>query len=170
MEKYIVLQGYYDCYAVSNMGNVKNLRTGRVLQPSIRSDGYKSVLLSRDGKKMSIRVHQLVGQYFLELDTNKTYINHKNGIKHDNRSENLEWCTHDENMRHAVQHGLIKPTLTNGKVVVVTDYKTNEHLFTFSSVKQCCKFLNLNDSPVYAVIKGKRNHHHGYSFKCEDRI
>ena len=42
MEIYKVLQGSYDCYAVSNLGNVKNLRTNYVLQPSIRKDGYKT--------------------------------------------------------------------------------------------------------------------------------
>ena len=74
MEKYIVLQGYYDCYAVSNLGNVKNLRTGNILNPTVRKDGYKSVLLSRDGKKMSIRVHQLVAQYFIEKSQNNVRI------------------------------------------------------------------------------------------------
>ena len=153
MEKYIVLQGFYDCYAVSNMGNVKNLRTGKVLNPSIRPDGYKSVLLSRDGKKMSIRVHQLVAQYFLEKEDDKTDINHKNGIKHDNRAENLEWCTKKENMQHAHDNGLMTSKYAN-KDILVYDYETSEHLFTFQSVKQCAKFLGLNPSPIFRVLKG----------------
>ena len=66
MEKYIVLQGFYDCYAISNKGNLKNLRTNHILKPSINKDGYKSVLLSKNGKKMSIRIHRLVALYFLE--------------------------------------------------------------------------------------------------------
>lgn len=169
MEKYIVLQGFYDCYAVSNMGNVKNLRTGKVLNPSIRPDGYKSVLLSRDGKKMSIRVHQLVAQYFLEKEDDKTDINHKNGIKHDNRAENLEWCTKKENMQHAHDNGLMTSKYAN-KDILVYDYETSEHLFTFQSVKQCAKFLGLNPSPIFRVLKGRNNHHHGYSFKYASRI
>lgn len=169
MEKYIALQGFYDCYAVSNMGNVKNLRTGKVLNPSIRPDGYKSVLLSRDGKKMSIRVHQLVAQYFLEKEDDKTDINHKNGIKHDNRAENLEWCTKKENMQHAHDNGLMTSKYAN-KDILVYDYETSEHLFTFQSVKQCAKFLGLNPSPIFRVLKGRNNHHHGYSFKYASRI
>ena len=169
MEKYIVLQGFYDCYAVSNMGNVKNMRTGRVLNPSIRPDGYRSVLLSRDGKKMSIRVHQLVAQYFLEKEEEKTDINHKNGVKHDNRAENLEWCTKKENMQHAHNTGLMTSEYA-GKDILAYDYDTSEHLFTFQSVKQCAKFLGLNPSPIYRVLKGKSNHHHGYSFKYASRI
>ena len=169
MEKYIVLQGFYDCYAVSNMGNVKNLRTGKVLNPSIRPDGYKSVLLSRDGRKMSIRVHQLVAQYFLEKEDGKTDINHKNGIKHDNRAENLEWCTKKENMQHAHDNGLMTSKYAN-KDILVYDYETSEHLFIFQSVKQCAKFLGLNPSPIFRVLKGRNNHHHGYSFKYASRI
>ena len=169
MEKYIVLQGFYDCYAISNMGNVKNLRSNKTLNPSIRSDGYKSVLLSKNGKKMSIRVHQLVAQYFLEKEEGKNHVNHKNGVKHDNRSENLEWVTHKENMVHAKENGLLEHKY-KGKNILVYDYKTGEHLFTFESVKQCCNFLGLNDSPVYGVLKGKRNHHHNFNFKYEDRI
>ena len=169
MEIYKVLQGSYDCYAVSNLGNVKNLRTNYVLQPSIRKDGYKSVLLSKDGKKMSIRVHQLVAMYFLPKDEGRPHINHINGIKHDNRAENLEWVTHKENMVHAKDNGLLEHKY-KGKNILVYDYKTGEHLFTFESVKQCCNFLGLNNSPVYGVLKGKRNHHHNYSFKYESRI
>lgn len=169
MEKYIILQGFYDCYAISNLGNIKNIRTGYVLQPSIRPDGYKSILLSRNGKKMSIRVHQLVAQYFLPKDDSRTDINHKNGIKHDNRVDNLEWCTKSENMQHAVDNGLFKKKNVN-KPVLVYDYVTKEFLFSFESVRQCAKFLNLNNSPIYRVLKGKANHHHNYTFRYEDRI
>ena len=169
MEKYIVLQGFYDCYAVSDLGNIKNIRTGKILSPSIRPDGYKSILLSRDGIKMSIRVHQLVAQYFLEKSENKTDINHKNGIKHDNRAENLEWCTKSENMRHAIDTNLIKAKYTNNNILVY-DYNTSELIFTFESVRQCAKFLGLNPSPIYRVLKGKNNHHHNYSFKYASRI
>lgn len=169
MEKYIVLQGLYDCYAVSNLGNIKNLRTGNVLSPSIRPDGYKSVLLSKDGKKMSIRVHQLVAQYFLTKSDGRTDINHINGIKHDNRAENLEWCTKSENMQHALNTGLVKTEYSN-KDILVYDFESDELLFIFESVKQCAKFLGLNPSPIYRVLKEKVRHHHGFSFKYDNRI
>lgn len=169
MEKYIVLQGYYDCYAVSNLGNVKNLRTGNILNPTVRKDGYKSVLLSRDGKKMSIRVHQLVAQYFIEKSQNKVEVNHKNGIKHDNRACNLEWVTKSENMIHAYENNLITTKYKN-KNILVYDYNSGELLFIFQSVKQCSKFLGLNMSPIYRVLKGENNRHHNYSFKYANRI
>lgn len=168
MEKYVVLQGFYDCYAISNIGNVKNLRTGYILEPSIRKDGYKSVLLSKDGKKMSIRIHRLVAQYFLGNSEGKPDVNHINGIKHDNRVENLEWCTKEENMTHASENGLLN--MKYNKNILVYDSNTDELLFTFESVKQCANFLDLDLSPIYSVLKGKRNKHHNMKFVYADRI
>lgn len=167
MEKYIILQGYYDCYAISNLGNVKNIRTNKVLNPSIRPDGYKSVLLSKDGIKQSIRVHQLVAMYFLKPVVGKTFVNHINGIKHDNRAENLEWCNHQENMLHASENNLIHKKYNN---IYVYDYNTKELLFNFESVKQCSKFLNLKVEMIYRVLQGKQNHHKNFYFKSESRI
>lgn len=169
MEKYIVLQGFYDCYAVSNYGNVKNIRNGYVLKPSIRPDGYRSVLLSKNGKKMSIKVHRLVAMYHVDVVDNKMHVNHKNGIKHDNQSENLEWCTPTENMRHAHDNDLMNHKYKN-KTILVYSHDNGELLFSFESVKQASKFLNLNESPIYSVLKERRNHHHGYVFKYSDRI
>lgn len=169
MEKYIVLQGFYDCYAISNMGNLKNLRTNHILKPSTNKDGYKSVLLSKNGKKMSIRVHRLVALYFLENPNKYPDINHKNGIKDDNRAENLEWCSKSMNVKHAYDNNLIKTTYSN-RDILVYDKETGEHLFTFESVSQCSKMLNLNDSSIYRVLKGRNSHHKGFIFKYIDRI
>ena len=169
MEKYIVLQGFYDCYAISDKGNLKNLRTNQILKPSTNKDGYKSVLLSKNGKKMSIRIHRLVALYFLENPNKYPDVNHKNGIKDDNRVENLEWCSKSMNVKHAYDNNLIKTTYSN-KDILVYDKETGEHLFTFESVSQCCNMLNLNSSPVYSVLKNKRSHHKGFIFKYIDRI
>ena len=117
---------------------------------------------------MSIRVHRLVALYFLENPNKYPDINHKNGIKDDNRAENLEWCSKSMNMRHAYDTGLIKGN--KNKEILVFDKDTKEHLFTFESVSQCCNMLNLNSSPVYRVLKNKRSHHKGFIFKYVDRI
>lgn len=58
------------------------------------------VTLRRDGKTHLARVHRLVAKTFLESDDLRPHINHKNGIKTDNRVDNLEWVTRSENEIH----------------------------------------------------------------------
>lgn len=67
-------------------------------------NGYRVVSI----KGKSIYVHRLVGFVFIPNPKKYPQINHKNGIKNDNRVENLEWCTHFQNMRHATLNGLRK--------------------------------------------------------------
>lgn len=78
--------------------NLKVIKFGTV--------GYVGVSLFKDGKRKRERIHRLVAEAFLENLENKKCVNHKNGIKWDNRVENLEWCTHSENTKHS--HRVLK--------------------------------------------------------------
>ena len=75
-------------------------KEGRVLSPGMAGAGYQFVCLVVDGGRLQRYVHRLVAIAF--LDDQKEYVNHKNGIKTDNRVENLEWVTPTENMVHSV--------------------------------------------------------------------
>lgn len=68
--------------------------------------GYWSANVSIRGKRLTLYVHRLIAKAFLPNPESKPCINHKNGNKKDNRLENLEWCTHAENMSHAFSSGL----------------------------------------------------------------
>lgn len=66
----------------------------------IWNHGYQRVNLKIDWVKKMYPVHRLIANTFIKKVHNKPFINHKNGIKHDNRVENLEWCTASENVLH----------------------------------------------------------------------
>lgn len=110
MEEWKAIEGYPD-YAVSSLGKVKRLTkgcgaatAGKTLKGELRWQ-YLSVRLYPDGRFHTI--HRLVATAFIGFIPPKMDINHLNGIKTDNRAENLEICTRSRNRFHAYETGLV---------------------------------------------------------------
>lgn len=87
--------GFEQFYEVSNMGNIRRKKSGRLRRINY-AQIYPTVLLSVNGKHKTLRVHRLVATAFLEPVQGKTHVNHKNGNHRDNRVENLEFVTQAE--------------------------------------------------------------------------
>jgi NUMOD4 motif/HNH endonuclease len=98
----------FEMYSVSNKGQVRNDLRNRILN-LFPVGGYLMVNLSSNGKKKLLYVHRLVGLVFVDNPNMYPEINHKNGKKDDNNSENLEWVTRSENIKHAYAINLMKP-------------------------------------------------------------
>jgi len=126
MEIWKKIVGYETDYEVSNQGNVRSIekiiiksdgkkytRKAKNLKPALDPKGYYRFAVSEIGKKLTtLKVHREVCKAFLPNPENKPFVNHINAIKSDNNLENLEWCTHMENVNHAIKMGLIKMSYT----------------------------------------------------------
>lgn len=96
----------FENYLVSNFGEIINLKSGRKLKACNFGNGYKGVNLYKNKKYFSKSIHRLVGIAFIDNPENKPQINHKDGNKHNNNINNLEWNTSSENLSHRYTTGL----------------------------------------------------------------
>ena len=102
VEEWRCIDGFPN-YKVSNLGRVYSaFRGGRILVPQFTKKRYLKVHLQNHGRNQNFFVHKLVALAFIgERESDAMQINHKNGVKSDNRATNLEWCTASENTLHA---------------------------------------------------------------------
>jgi len=98
---------YYDINIDGRVRSKQKKNVGRILTQR-RDSGYISVKLNRDCAYTTQYIHRLIALAFIDNPHSKPVVNHKNGIKTDNRIENLEWVTHQENSQHAYLLGLVK--------------------------------------------------------------
>lgn len=117
--------GWETAYEVSDLGRVRSLdRTtnrgnrieGRIRKPQLLPTGYLYVALKCNGRKANAYVHRMVAEAFIGPHREGFFINHRSGVKTDNRLENLEWVTRSENMLHAIENGLLSVTLSDEQV------------------------------------------------------
>ena len=158
MEKYIIINEF-DNYAISNLGNIKNIKTGKVLKPCLNPRGYYSYTFYKRGIKKTFRIHRLVALYFIDNPNNLPYVNHIDGDKTNNKVENLEWCTAKQNDEHARRTGL----KIQEKPVLAENVENGERI-AFKSVSEAGAILGINKGSISKVLHGKRNKVHGYKF------
>lgn len=105
---------YEGFYSVSSLGRVRREKTvnntyaGRILHGGIDCRGYHLVLLYKNGVKKSFKTHRLVASAFINNLQNLPQVNHKDGIKTNNRLNNLEYVSAQRNRLHAFEIGLQK--------------------------------------------------------------
>jgi hypothetical protein len=148
----------YPNYSVTEDGKVLNNKTNRELKPIINSNGYYAVGLCNKGKVAMTLIHRLVASAFLINSNNKKEVNHINGIKTNNRIENLEWATRSENMKHAFKNGL--KIITNKQIQESRKRLSKKVLNTqtgifYKSAKEAAMELQINKNTLYGYLSGK---------------
>lgn len=155
----------YPNYQVSNLGRVKNKKTGKLKQPQIDRTGYyQQVWLTHNGKANTQRIHRLVAETFLGKHPD-LMVNHIDGDKLNNRVTNLEWCTAKENNDHAIRMGLNQPGAYQKRPVRVVE--TGE---IFDGVVKCAEAIGGDFRNVYAALKGDRPTVNGLHFEYADEL
>lgn len=130
----------YEGYQISTDGrHILLTASGRFIAQQKTRKGYMRVKIrNADGSK-AFMVHRLVCLTYLPNPDSYSQVNHKNGIKDDNRLENLEWCSGSMNQQHAYDMGLKvqqvgedhgRAKLTWASVATIRElYKSGEHTF-----------------------------------------
>lgn len=163
-----------DCnYQISNLGNVRGKErkvpstiqkcgyrvvTAKVKKPQDNGRGYKQLYVQVLNVRKMLYIHRLVATYFINNTENKEEVNHINCIKSDNRVENLEWCTKNENMKHASDSGV----MVRGGVKPLPVYQiTNGEVIKWNSAKEIAANLGISDCNIHKCCKGILSHVRG---------
>lgn len=179
MEIWKRIRKFNNQYEVSNKGRIRSVeaviirsngrkytRKSKVLKPDINHSGYAIGAVCVDKKLISYKVHRLVAEAFISNPDNKPTVNHINGIKHDNRVENLEWATRKEQAIHARDTGLT--TIIKGEDIgnsVATEEQVREirefvYMMRQKGIirygrKVLCDRMGLTESCVKDIINGR---------------
>jgi hypothetical protein len=164
MEIWKPVKGFEKSNEVSNLGNLRSkdrfinkkngqsfFRKGVNKKFRKHRDGYNRCNIKVNGKSYDVMQHRLVADAFIPNPNNYKQVNHKNGIKDDNRVENLEWCDQSQNIQHAVKNRLIKTKLTDKQAIEIYNSELSQ--------RKLAKIYEVNHSIVWR-IKNKKAYKH----------
>ena len=170
------LVGYEGLYWIHSDGSIEGQKGFRKVQ--VGQHGYPVIDLYKNGKRKTCTIHRLLATHFIDNPENLPTVNHKNGIRNDNKLSNLEWCTQQDNIKHAFRtlgrknnfqlnhpkpslgkfgkdHHASKPVLQIKEGRVIKEWQSAMDAvrsgFRSSKISECCS--------------GKRKTHGGYQWK-----
>jgi NUMOD4 motif len=174
--------GFENYYQASNLGRIKGverwitnsngfstLKREYVLKGYLNDDGYLKYTLSKDGECFSVIGNQIIAKAFLVNPRPDIYFqtNHKNGVRHDNRVVNIEWCDADYNNNY--KYDILGFKFPKGeenalsKEIVVTYPDGREE--NIKGILEASRRLNLLRKGIYKVLKKESQEYKGYKFK-----
>ena len=146
------------------------------MKPSL-SHGYLAVSLLKKGKRKNKRVHRIVAETFLNNnDKNKNVVNHIDGDKTNNNINNLEWCTQQENVQHALKTGLavfnpkllIKNRKNKGREIIQLDTEGNA-IREWKTITEAERELGFKSSHISECCSGKCKTSRGFVWRYKTK-
>lgn len=177
MELWKDIKGYEGLYQISSLGRVKSLsritKDGKHIKEKIRkiafhsATGYKFIGLYKYKTENKL-IHRLVAEAFIPNPLKLSDVNHLNGVKTDNRVENLEWVSRSRNLKHAIEIGLVESQCkVRRKVIIEKDNK----IIKFNSIQECNEYFGFKKCWLHNKIRkyGCAFNYKGYSIKVFER-
>lgn len=186
MEIWKDVKGYEGKYQISNYGEIKSLTrwgNGRILKggkTKEKPQQYRYIALVGTGRK-DIKhkyIHRLVAEAFIPNPNNYTEVNHIDGNTMNNHADNLEWCTHKQNMENAHKRGVLvaghlsETGAKHPKAKTVLQFtKDGKFIREWESVNQIMRETGIPASTIFRVCNPKYKHEHsayGYVWRYKD--
>ena len=161
VETFVKIEGFEN-YEVSNLGKVRNIKSGIMLKPWITKDGYLRHCLYKHNKRKNLLLHRIIATAFIDNPGKKPQVNHIDENKLNNDLSNLEWCTERENAIHGTRTKRVAEKLS--KKVIQLDLNDNV-LNEFESMGQAERETGVPRSNISHCCNGKRKSAGGYKWR-----
>ena len=150
-ETFVKIVGFEN-YEVSNLGKVRNIKSGRTLKPRLHN-GYLRLCLYKNNKNKDLLLHRILATAFIDNPDEKPCVNHIDENKLNNDLSNLEWCTERENAIHGTRTKRVAEKLS--QKVIQLDLNDNI-LNVFKSMRQAERETGIDATSISACCNGKR--------------
>lgn len=182
MEEWKDIQGYEGLYQCSSFGNIRSLdryvyektgkkqfRKGKIIIPRLNKNGYMQLALNKDGKRKMVYIHIITAKTFLNNPNNYETVNHIDGNKNNNKSNNLEWCSFSDNNKHAYTKLHRKKSTAGGSPigVYVIDTELKQMRF-YNSITDTHLNMGLSHTQINRYIHSNKKWKGRYFFLTDN--
>lgn len=167
---------YENLYQASTLGRIRSVKNNYLIMNDYdNKHGYRSITLYKNKNKKVEKVHRLIAKTFMPNPFNKPCTNHKNGIRYDNRVENLEWVDYSENAKHGFRKlGRINPWKgkfgsEHNRSKEVRWYSSDRILLgTFGSISEAERETKIKRETIKSNYLGTHKSKMGYIWEIDD--
>ena len=161
VETFVKIESFEN-YEVSNLGKVRNIKSGRTLKPHLNHNGYLKHHLYKHNKLKELFLHRIIAIAFIDNPEEKPQVNHIDENKLNNDLSNLEWCTVRENLIHGTRTKRVAEKLS--QKVIQLDLNDNV-LNEFESMVQAGQETGVSRSNISSCCNGKLKSAGGFKWR-----